>query len=117
MSASSRPPRLEDDYPGRVILDSGDALTAARSEFMTRLEKQPRLGNAAMIFDGLVLAELERAWRKFPEYQPSLHHGYAVLLEEMDELWHAIKHESIERVRAEAVQVAAMAIRLLVEAR
>lgn len=45
----------------------------------------------------------------------SAHEGYAVLLEEVDELWHAIKHESPDRQREEAIQVAAMALRMLID--
>lgn len=72
------------------------------------------------MIDGSVLlelhAELARARRKFPRKQASAHEGFAVLLEEVDELWDAIKaNEGKERLRAEAVQVAAMAIRFLEE--
>lgn len=45
------------------------------------------------------------------------HEGYAVILEELDELWDEIKaHKSNERtpkMRKEAIQVAAMAIRFI----
>lgn len=47
----------------------------------------------------------------------SLHEGYAVLLEEVDELWDEVKKRSslrdLRKVREEAIQVAAMAIRLV----
>ncbi len=45
------------------------------------------------------------------------HHGYAVILEEMDELWDVIKqkHASNEDLKGEAKQVAAMATRFLVD--
>ena len=44
----------------------------------------------------------------------NLHEAYAVILEEMDELWAEIKKKNPNKnlVRAEAIQVAAMAIRL-----
>lgn len=46
----------------------------------------------------------------------SPHEGYAVLLEEVDELWHEIKGaQDPRRIRDEAKQVAAMAIRLMVQ--
>lgn len=49
----------------------------------------------------------------------SAHEGYAVLLEEVDELWDEVKgHCSLEntaRMRKEAIQVAAMAIAFVVE--
>ena len=56
--------------------------------------------------------ELHKARAKFDPFN-SAHEGYAVLLEEVDELWHEIKHGTKERQRSEAVQIAAMAIRLL----
>ena len=68
----------------------------------------------------LVDAELMRARNSFADFN-SAHEGYAVLLEEMDELWREIKDEKrdpIERaiaLRAEATQVAAMAIRLMMD--
>jgi hypothetical protein len=49
----------------------------------------------------------------------SAHEGYSVILEELDELWDEIKLKRSERnpvnLREEAVQVAAMAIRFLVD--
>jgi hypothetical protein len=60
-------------------------------------------------------AELEqaRAWNPKPFSSP--HEGYGVLLEEVDELWDEIKKQqpSCARMRAEAIQVAAMAIRFI----
>ncbi len=46
------------------------------------------------------------------------HEGFAVLLEEVDELWDAVKMkqsnpERNKKIREEAIQVAAMAIRLI----
>ena len=44
------------------------------------------------------------------------HHGYAILLEEVNELWSAIKDGKYcvdnKEIREEAIQVAAMAVRL-----
>lgn len=62
-----------------------------------------------------IKTELSRAMEKFPRRQSSAHEGYAVLLEEVDELWSDIKSNKIENARVEAVQVAAMAIRLILE--
>lgn len=60
----------------------------------------------------LVQAELDRA-AKFPIFN-SAHEGYGVLLEEVDELWDAIKNNKtvhpIDQM-AEAIQVAAMAVK------
>lgn len=48
----------------------------------------------------------------------SAHEGYAVILEELDELWDEVKKggtepRSVERMRKEAIQVAAMALRFV----
>ena len=48
----------------------------------------------------------------------SAHEGYAVILEEMDELWEEVKRQEIDRsaMRDEALQVAAMAVAFILEA-
>lgn len=65
----------------------------------------------------LVEAELRRALELHPRPQVSLHEAYAVLLEEVDELWDVVKrkHDSTRLIEArmKATQVAAMAARLL----
>jgi len=47
---------------------------------------------------------------------PNAHCGYAVILEEMDELWEHIKKKSADRdpeeMRRETAQIGAMALRL-----
>ncbi len=45
----------------------------------------------------------------------STHEGYAVLLEEVDELWDAIKADDLEHARREAIQIGAMALAFLLE--
>jgi hypothetical protein len=62
----------------------------------------------------MVVAELRKARAKFPQFN-SAHEGYAVLLEEVDELWDAIKRNDDANAREEAQQVAAMAIRFLLD--
>lgn len=66
----------------------------------------------------LVLAEFKSASEKHGAFH-NLHEGYAVLLKEVDELWDEIKMSPGLRllpcVREEAVQVAAMALRILVD--
>jgi hypothetical protein len=61
-----------------------------------------------------VLAELVRATSMFGKFNSS-HEGYAVFLEEVDELWDHVKMKQTKRdpqaMRSEAVQCAAMAIR------
>ena len=57
--------------------------------------------------------EHERALKKFGPFN-SAHEGYAVIKEEVDELWDCIKGNADKRLmRAEAIQVAAMAIRFI----
>lgn len=62
--------------------------------------------------------ELEQAMEKWPEFN-SAHEGYAVLLEEVDELWAHVKtnqkRRDIDAMRHEAIQVAAMALRFAAE--
>ncbi len=58
--------------------------------------------------------QAELIWKPFN----SLHEAYAILLEEMDELWEEVKAsqknpDRIPYVRKEAIQVAAMATRLI----
>lgn len=63
-----------------------------------------------------IYQETSFAFNKFPPFNGA-HEGYAIILEEMDELWEEIKNnksdESRERQRKEAIQVAAMAIRFV----
>jgi NTP pyrophosphatase (non-canonical NTP hydrolase) len=62
--------------------------------------------------------EFSRATTKHGKFN-SAHEGYAVLLEEVDELWEEVKKQYEKRdstkLREEAVQVAAMAIRFIVD--
>ena len=61
-----------------------------------------------------VADELGRALNKFEGFN-SAHEGYAVILEELDELkeevWKNKKTRDPAKMRAEAIQVAAMALR------
>lgn len=62
-------------------------------------------------------AEVNRAKEKHPGDFHSLHEGYGVLKEEVDELWDEIKRNKrvLADVREEAIQVAAMALRIASE--
>lgn len=62
----------------------------------------------------LVKAELKEATSKFGSFN-NAHEGYAVILEELDELWDEIKNNHTMLQEKEAIQVAAMAIRFLVD--
>lgn len=60
--------------------------------------------------------EVESARSKYHNFN-SLHEGYAVILEELDELWDAIKASKDIRgdnsMRKECIQIAAMAVRFI----
>ena len=64
------------------------------------------------------VVELRRAMAAFPRFN-SAHEGFAVLLEEVDELkaevWKSPSKRDPSAMRKEAVQVAAMALRFLVD--
>jgi NTP pyrophosphatase (non-canonical NTP hydrolase) len=83
--------------PGPVTLTG--SLTAAEALTMARLE-------------------LECAIENWPPFN-SAHEGYAVLAEEVDELWQHVKTNQKRRdlrdMRKEAIQVAAMALRFAIE--
>lgn len=70
------------------------------------------------IFNGIISdieVELKFAQKKFPAFH-SAHEGYAVIKEELEELWDAIKqNEDDEKLKSEAIQIAAMAIRFLID--
>lgn len=65
-----------------------------------------------------VLLELSSASDKFPPFA-SAHEGFAILKEEVDELWDEVKKKPSIRLNMnlekEAIQVAAMALRFLVD--
>jgi hypothetical protein len=67
-----------------------------------------------------VSIELSRALKAHPP-MASAHEGYAVILEEVEELWAEIKRDKrdpakrLAAMRREAVQVAAMGTRFLID--
>lgn len=65
-----------------------------------------------------ILKEFDRASELYGSFH-SAHEGYAILLEEMDELWDEVKKhrspENYQRMMEEAVQVGAMALRFIVD--
>ena len=64
----------------------------------------------------LIETELIGATDKFGKFS-SVHEGYAIIQEELDELWDAIKdkEQNIHQVRMEVVQLGAMAVRFLID--
>lgn len=69
---------------------------------------------------GEIIDELLSARRRFPPFN-SAHEGYAVILEEVEELWAEIKynkrpdHIRIPAMRKEAIQVGAMIVAFIKE--
>lgn len=62
--------------------------------------------------------ELNKAQDNWPKFN-SAHEGFAVLKEEVDELWDQVKinqkKRDLTKMRDEAIQVAAMAVRFAME--
>lgn len=62
--------------------------------------------------------ELRDALASYPS-MASYHEGYAIILEELDELWDEIRMKPLyrnqDKLRREAIQVAAMAIRFVLD--
>ncbi len=65
-----------------------------------------------------IQAELFKAQTQWPAFN-SAHEGFAILKEEVDELWEHVKTNQKKRdllaMRKEAIQVAAMAARFAIE--
>lgn len=82
---------------------------------MTGEEREFNLADKAL---SLVIQEYGKATNSYGP-MASAHEGYAVLKEELDELWDEIKKNPQKRddaqMQKEAIQVAAMAIRFLVD--
>lgn len=61
-----------------------------------------------------IVQEYRRARETFKPMAGS-HEGYAVILEELDEMWDEIKANDLEKARKECLQVAAMCLAFLLE--
>lgn len=65
-----------------------------------------------------VLRELVSAQTNYPAFH-SAHEGFAILKEEVDELWEEVRKKPLERskrrLRDEAIQVSAMALRFILD--
>jgi hypothetical protein len=61
--------------------------------------------------------EVSRALRKQPRGFSSPHEGYAFIRDKLDELWTQVRGDDRNRAREEAVQVAAMAVRFMIDIR
>lgn len=62
----------------------------------------------------VIKLEYVNARRKFAPFNGG-HEGYAIILEEVEELWDTVKQNQPERAKQEAIQVAAMALAFLLE--
>lgn len=91
-------------------------MSITREEAILIAQANAQMGQGTFEVINECAAELGRAMRKHPPIRGP-HEGYAVILEEMDELWAEIKRQATnpEALRKEAVQVAAMAMRFLVD--
>ena len=70
-----------------------------------------------MTIDGILALVKEEYQRARSKHAPlnSGHEGYAVILEELDELWDAVRADDFDHAKDEAVQVAAMALAFILE--
>lgn len=120
---------------GQDVSDTNSDLTDVQEEVIAEAEQDYREGkisneerieieenveldskiDAAL---SLVKIELVKAMKKFPS-MGSAHGAYAVLLEEVDELWDEVKksqkNQNLDTLQSEAVQTAAMATRFLID--
>ena len=80
------------------------------------MNKEKRVARAVAMLD--VAEELRTASNKFKPFA-SPHEGFAIIKEEVDELWEEIRKKSEYRnkdlMRSEAKQIAAMAIRFMID--
>jgi hypothetical protein len=79
------------------------------------IKNMPQASDTELGFMGLMVKECEAAQAKHGNI-PSLHAGYGILLEELDEFWEEVKKQSGNRIAAklvlELVQIAATAKRV-----
>ena len=89
-------------------------------EITVTRQKLEKIAENPLFYEILIEIELEfdKASKKYPPFH-SMHEGYAVILEELDELKEAIwksKGVRLNPVAAkEAIQVAAMAVRFILD--
>jgi hypothetical protein len=58
--------------------------------------------------------ELRQAQEKFAPFKNG-HEGHSVIREEFDEFWEAVRAGDIDHAKREAIQVAAMAMRFVID--
>ncbi len=106
--------KLTTEIPPKFYVDNPGAAEVRR--LLWEADEDAELTHSEVLTDiiNTVTDEYIRAESKFGPFA-SAHEGYAVILEEVDEMWAEIKRNDIKRAREEAVQVAAMAIRFLID--
>jgi len=101
----------------KEIMQLRAQIAALKRNVITTSRTGPRADKGvAAIAD--IWVEYEEAIGRFPPFH-SAHEGFAVLWEEVDELWDEVKRRPMQRskaaMRIEARQIAAMALRFIVE--
>lgn len=100
------------DFRGPEYLESDIRM---EGRMRKRRNEEVAYGRSAVIPDA-ILAEVERAKRHGEQFA-SLHEAYAVILEEVDEVWDITRQKRCLRneleLRKEFIQIAAMAIKAL----
>lgn len=114
----SLPAIVDDDYPAARHRYEG-AITAFLQAAKENGRPYGRGGfTRAEAVAGEIVHEVKRATELWPCHN-SAHEGYAVLLEEVDELkahvWTNQKRRDLVAMRKEAIQVAAMAMRFVLD--
>lgn len=109
----ARIPHAGDDPEDEVTAAETSAETPRAETGEERFDRQESA--AAAVMDE-VFEELERAVQRHGSMH-SPHEGYAVIKEELDELWDEVKanHGLTGMARDEALQVAAMAVRYVLD--
>lgn len=92
------PPRIRDDRTDRELIRDGDDV-----------------GSIGYVSYIEAIAQEYKAARERFKPMRGPHEGYAVILEELDEMWDAIKANNIPEARKECLQVAAMCLAFLLE--
>ena len=103
---------------GGIAMETGPGTYFSSWPILRKVEPMIDKDEAASHFLDVVQLEYARAASKHAPMN-SLHEGYAVLLEEVDELWDQVKLNAEKRdrdnIRTELVQIAAMATRIAVD--
>ena len=94
-----------------------DESCAMRNTLKWVLEKEKPINSGYPLL-GEVVDEMNKAISQFPTLH-SLHEGYAIMLEEVDELWEHVKMNQKRRdkkaIKKECIQIAAMALRIILD--